>query len=140
MSEPSAKKIKIDKEGAAATGSPREPKDPRSDPNRKVALITGITGQDGSYLTDFLLDKGYEVHGVIRRASSFNTGRIDHVYKDPHRKDAKVRKAARRDSLAVPPPLPAGAALLPAARCPLPVPDTLPLRWCYLRSDVPALR
>jgi len=60
------------------------------DPTRKVALVTGITGQDGSYLTDFLLEKGYEVHGVIRRASSFNTGRIDHVYKDPHRKDAKM--------------------------------------------------
>lgn len=50
----------------------------------KKALITGITGQDGSYLTEFLLDKGYEVHGIIRRASSFNTGRIDHLYKDPH--------------------------------------------------------
>jgi GDPmannose 4,6-dehydratase len=48
------------------------------------ALITGITGQDGSYLAEFLLDKGYEVHGIIRRASSFNTGRIDHLYKDPH--------------------------------------------------------
>ncbi|CAN5889770.1 GDP-mannose 4,6-dehydratase [soil metagenome] len=48
------------------------------------ALITGITGQDGSYLAEFLLDKGYEVHGVIRRASTFNTARIDHLYKDPH--------------------------------------------------------
>lgn len=48
------------------------------------ALITGITGQDGSYLAEFLLEKGYEVHGVIRRASTFNTGRIDHLYKDPH--------------------------------------------------------
>src|SRR5919199_2237409 len=48
------------------------------------ALITGITGQDGSYLAEFLLDKGYEVHGIIRRASTFNTGRIDHLYKDPH--------------------------------------------------------
>ncbi len=48
------------------------------------ALITGITGQDGSYLAEFLLEKGYEVHGIIRRASSFNTGRIDHLYKDPH--------------------------------------------------------
>ena len=47
--------------------------------NRKVALITGITGQDGSYLAEFLLDKGYKVHGVIRRASSFNTQRIDHL-------------------------------------------------------------
>ncbi|HKY41602.1 MAG TPA: GDP-mannose 4,6-dehydratase [Pyrinomonadaceae bacterium] len=50
----------------------------------KKALITGITGQDGSYLAEFLLDKGYEVHGIIRRASTFNTGRIDHLYKDPH--------------------------------------------------------
>ena len=50
----------------------------------KKALITGITGQDGSYLTEFLLAKGYEVHGIIRRASTFNTGRIDHLYKDPH--------------------------------------------------------
>ncbi|KAH1158053.1 hypothetical protein GYH30_030338 [Glycine max] len=51
---------------------------------RKVALITGITGQDGSYLTEFLLDKGYEVHGLIRRSSNFNTQRIDHIYVDPH--------------------------------------------------------
>lgn len=50
----------------------------------KKALITGITGQDGSYLTEFLLDKGYEVHGVIRRSSTFNTERIDHIYQDPH--------------------------------------------------------
>ena len=50
----------------------------------KKALITGITGQDGSYLTELLLDKGYEVHGIMRRASTFNTGRIDHLYKDPH--------------------------------------------------------
>ncbi len=50
----------------------------------KKALITGITGQDGSYLAELLLEKGYEVHGIIRRASSFNTGRIDHIYKDPH--------------------------------------------------------
>ena len=50
----------------------------------KRALITGITGQDGSYLAEFLLSKGYEVHGLIRRASTFNTGRIDHIYTDPH--------------------------------------------------------
>ena len=50
----------------------------------KKALITGITGQDGSYLTELLLDKGYEVHGIIRRASTFNTERIDHLYQDPH--------------------------------------------------------
>ena len=49
----------------------------------KKALITGITGQDGSYLTEILLEKGYEVHGIIRRSSSFNTGRIDHLYSDP---------------------------------------------------------
>lgn len=48
------------------------------------ALITGITGQDGSYLAEFLLGKGYEVHGIIRRASTFNTDRIDHIYKDAH--------------------------------------------------------
>jgi GDPmannose 4,6-dehydratase len=50
----------------------------------KIALITGITGQDGSYLAEFLLNKGYEVHGIKRRASSFNTDRIDHLYQDPH--------------------------------------------------------
>jgi GDPmannose 4,6-dehydratase len=50
----------------------------------KKALITGITGQDGSYLTELLLEKGYEVHGIIRRASTFNTGRLDHLYSDPH--------------------------------------------------------
>ena len=50
----------------------------------KKALITGITGQDGSYLTEFLLKKGYEVHGIKRRSSSFNTERIDHLYQDPH--------------------------------------------------------
>ena len=49
----------------------------------KVALITGITGQDGSYLAELLIEKGYEVHGIIRRSSSFNTGRIQHLYKDP---------------------------------------------------------
>ena len=50
----------------------------------KVALITGVTGQDGSYLAELLLDKGYEVHGIKRRTSSFNTDRIDHIYQDPH--------------------------------------------------------
>ena len=53
----------------------------------KRALITGVTGQDGSYLSELLLEKGYEVHGVIRRSSTFNTSRIDHLYKDPHEKD-----------------------------------------------------
>jgi len=52
--------------------------------NNKVALITGVTGQDGAYLAEFLLDKGYEVHGIKRRSSSFNTDRIDHLYQDPH--------------------------------------------------------
>ena len=58
--------------------------------NRKVALITGITGQDGSYLAELLLEKGYEVHGIIRRASTFNTKRIDHLYQDPHEEDVKL--------------------------------------------------
>jgi len=53
---------------------------PTNSKNRKIALITGISGQDGSYLTEFLLEKNYEVHGIIRRSSSFNTGRIDHLY------------------------------------------------------------
>ena len=56
----------------------------------KKALITGITGQDGSYLTELLMSKGYEVHGIIRRASTFNTHRIDHLYKDRHEGDAKM--------------------------------------------------
>jgi len=56
----------------------------------KTALITGITGQDGSYLAEFLLSKGYSVHGLIRRASTFNTSRIDHIFKDPHIKGAKL--------------------------------------------------
>lgn len=61
--------------------------------NRKItkkAIITGITGQDGSYLAEFLLSKGYEVHGIIRRASTFNTARIDHFYIDPHDPDARI--------------------------------------------------
>ena len=53
-------------------------------PPPKTALITGITGQDGSYLAELLLEKGYQVHGIKRRASSFNTSRIDHLYQDPH--------------------------------------------------------
>lgn len=56
----------------------------------KKALITGITGQDGSYLAELLLSKGYEVHGIIRRASSFNTDRIDHLYRDPHERDVRL--------------------------------------------------
>jgi len=58
--------------------------------SRKVALITGVTGQDGSYLAEFLLAKGYEVHGLIRRSSTFNTSRIDHIYQDPHDKNPKL--------------------------------------------------
>jgi GDPmannose 4,6-dehydratase len=60
-------------------------------PNGRRALITGITGQDGSYLAELLLSKGYEVWGMIRRSSSFNTGRIDHIYQDPHEKDVRLR-------------------------------------------------
>jgi len=58
---------------------------------QKRALITGITGQDGSYLTEFLLKKKYEVYGLIRRSSSFNTGRIDHLYRDPHEKNVRLK-------------------------------------------------
>ncbi len=57
----------------------------------KVALITGVTGQDGAYLSEFLLKKGYEVHGIKRRASSFNTDRIDHLYQDPHEPEQRFR-------------------------------------------------
>ena len=56
----------------------------------KRALITGITGQDGSYLAELLLSKGYEVHGIIRRASTFNTQRLDHIYVDPHAPNARL--------------------------------------------------
>jgi GDPmannose 4,6-dehydratase len=59
--------------------------------NQKVALITGITGQDGSYLAEFLLEKGYIVHGIKRRASSFNTQRVDHIYQDPHVDNANFK-------------------------------------------------
>jgi GDPmannose 4,6-dehydratase len=58
--------------------------------SRKVALITGVTGQDGSYLAELLLSKGYEVHGLIRRSSTFNTSRIDHIYQDSHETDPKL--------------------------------------------------
>ena len=57
----------------------------------KCALITGITGQDGSYLAELLLKKGYEVHGIKRRASSFNTSRINHLYQDPHEKNVRLK-------------------------------------------------
>ena len=56
----------------------------------KKALISGITGQDGSYLAELLLSKGYEVHGIIRRASTFNTARLDHIYVDPHSPRARL--------------------------------------------------
>ena len=56
----------------------------------RKALITGITGQDGSYLAELLLSKGYEVHGLIRRASTFNTSRVDHLYVDPHDPSASL--------------------------------------------------
>ena len=58
---------------------------------QKVALITGITGQDGSYLAEFLLEKGYLVHGIKRRASSLNTQRVDHIYQDPHIENANFK-------------------------------------------------
>lgn len=60
--------------------------------NQKVALITGITGQDGSHLAEFLIDKGYEVHGLLRRSSSFNTGRIEHLYLDEWVRDMKQKR------------------------------------------------
>src|SRR5215469_4866192 len=57
----------------------------------RKAFISGITGQDGSYLAEFLLSKGYEVHGIIRRTSTFNTDRLDHIYSDPHEPDMALR-------------------------------------------------
>ena len=66
------------------------PSDPANKPTKR-ALITGITGQDGSYLAELLLAKGYEVWGVVRRSSSFNTGRIDHLYQDPHEEDRHLK-------------------------------------------------
>ncbi|OEE76868.1 GDP-mannose 4,6-dehydratase [Vibrio ordalii] len=59
--------------------------------SKKIALITGITGQDGSYLAEFLLEKGYEVHGIKRRSSQFNTQRIDHLYQDPHEENVNIK-------------------------------------------------
>src|SRR6266403_3718019 len=58
---------------------------------KKAALITGITGQDGAYLAEFLLSKGYEVHGIKRRTSLFNTDRIDHLYQDPHERNLRLK-------------------------------------------------
>src|SRR5579862_6186551 len=60
------------------------------DSSTRRALITGITGQDGSYLAELLLEKGYEVHGVVRRASTFNTERLEHLYQDQHEPDARL--------------------------------------------------
>jgi GDPmannose 4,6-dehydratase len=57
----------------------------------KRALVTGVTGQDGAYLSELLLSKGYEVHGVKRRSSSFNSARIDHLYQDPHEEDVRFQ-------------------------------------------------
>ena len=56
----------------------------------KKALVTGITGQDGSYLAELLLDRGYEVHGLVRRSSTFSTDRIDHLYRDPHDPECRL--------------------------------------------------
>ena len=67
----------------ASTQAPKEER-------KKIALVSGITGQDGSYLAEFLLEKGYEVHGIIRRSSSFNTSRIDHLYQDRHNAHARL--------------------------------------------------
>lgn len=66
-------------QGVAGSGTT-----PRIHKKNKRALITGVTGQDGSYLAEFLMEKGYEVHGIKRRASLFNTQRVDHIYEDPH--------------------------------------------------------
>src|SRR4030095_16635800 len=60
------------------------------DVNNKTALLTGVTGQDGAYLAELLLSKGYRVHGIKRRASLFNTERIDHLYQDPHERDRRL--------------------------------------------------
>ena len=69
---------------------------PTSSETRKIALVTGITGQDGSYLAELLLEKHYEVWGIIRRSSSFNTGRIDHLYQDPHHPNVRLKLLLRR--------------------------------------------
>ena len=62
----------------------------------KTALITGVTGQDGAYLAEFLLKKGYQVHGIKRRSSLFNTARIDHIYEDPHQLHPRFLSSLRR--------------------------------------------
>ena len=69
---------------------------PASDGSKRIALITGVTGQDGAYLSEFLLEKGYIVHGIKRRSSSFNTARIEHLYQEPHEAESEVRAPLRR--------------------------------------------
>src|SRR5215510_8915280 len=82
--------------GTAYIGAPvadrhdAQPYRPRVETLTKRALITGITGQDGSYLAELLLEKGYEVHGIIRRSSSFNTQRLEHIYRDPHQSKTRL--------------------------------------------------
>ena len=76
--------------GAAMADGPTPPPCPGSRGPTKRALITGISGQDGSYLAELLLEKGYEVHGIVRRSSSFNTDRIDHLYHDPHEQGVRL--------------------------------------------------
>ncbi|MGA6947462.1 MAG: GDP-mannose 4,6-dehydratase, partial [Solirubrobacterales bacterium] len=71
-------------------GNEPHPHLPRVPGTEKRALITGISGQDGSYLAELLLEKGYEVHGIVRRSSSFNTDRIDHLYHDPHEQGVRL--------------------------------------------------
>jgi GDPmannose 4,6-dehydratase len=75
---------------STAASAPHAAAESRKHRPERRALVTGITGQDGSYLAELLLEKGYEVHGVIRRSSSFNTGRIDHLYQDPHAADTRL--------------------------------------------------
>ena len=74
----------------ACSPTPSMPFSASASSTAKTALITGITGQDGSYLAELLLEKGYQVHGIKRRASSFNTSRIDHLYQDPHESDPRL--------------------------------------------------
>ena len=79
------------------------------DTKQRVALITGVTGQDGAYLAEYLLGLGYTVHGIKRRSSSFNTARVDHLYEDPHHRQRAVSSALRRHD-GFDQPDPAGAA------------------------------
>ena len=64
--------------------------EPETTERQRTALVTGITGQDGSYLAELLISKGYKVFGMIRRSSSFNTARLDHLYHDPHERDVRL--------------------------------------------------